>query len=1074
MILMKYFIKNIQTFPKTTVALASFCGLVLCGSAVQAQDTPIQEVVKIHPKYNTEISGVIISASTGKPVTGARVYYKSMTSSITAEDGTFKLSIPSPMVSISVECPGYESTEISVAKRSKINIVIQDQTGLEKSYVLPTGISIGKRVIGAASSLPVPDAWSKITDSPDSYLQGRVAGLNNTRYSGTANSGTFTTLRGLNSLQGTNRPLYVVDNIIYDAGVYGNSLNSNYFDNPLGYIDVRDITNITVLKDASAAALYGTKAANGVILITTSRAKELGTKIDFAMYGGVNMAPKDLPVMNANSYRSYLSDILSSSGYSNSQIESLPYMNDNKVNNPDYYTYHNETDWQKKVYASKPLTNMYLRVTGGDNIAKYALSINYLSNKNGVAGSTLEKYSTRFNADMNLSRKLTAAANLSFSYNEAETKDFGFASKTNPIYLSLVKAPFLTDYSVSNTGIFSPFYADEDIFSLGNPAVAATSTIGGNKAYRFFGVLDFQYAFSSSLKIGTNIAVTFDKIKENRFVPNYGLVSDTLKNVLALNQLSSQTKRLFNVSNETYLAFNKTFKNVHDLSGRLGVRFINSRVEQDKIFGYNSATDQLISVGNGSVIYNDIKGGIGTYNWMNTYLNLNYVYSDKYFLSFNVAMDASSRFGKSVSTSDAISIGNTPFALMPSVSAAWLLSSEQFLADGPFDLLKLRVSTGRVGNDDIGNYASKQYYVGQNLLGLQGIVRGNIANPNLKWESVSKFNAGLDMNVLHERISLSVDVFSNKTTDMIVAEKLPTVTGLSYVMTNSGAMSTTGAEASLNIKLLNKSDLKWDFSVTIAQSKTKLDKLPNGNADIVSNYGQASFLSRVGESPNAFYGNVSKGVYATDAAAAADGYMSRLADGSLRAFKGGDIRFEDVNGDKIIDDQDKKIIGDPNPDFYGGINNRIIYKNWTLDALCSFVSGNEVYNYTRRVLESGNGYLNQSQAMVTRWRGEGQITDIPRATYGDPVQNSRFSNRWIEDGSYFRLKSISVSYNFSVNKSLLKYLTVYASANNVLTLTKYLGYDPEFSSTNAVVGQGVDNTLEPIQKSFHLGVKIGL
>lgn len=1070
---MKYFIKNIQTFPKKTFALASFCGLMMYSNAVQAQESKPLEVVKIHPKYNTEVSGVVISASTGKPVTGARVYFKSMTSAITAEDGTFKLSIPSSKVSISVECPGYESTEIAVAKRNTINIVIQDETGLEDAFNLPTGITTGKRVSGAANTLAIPDAWSKLTDSPDSYLQGRVAGLNSTRHSGTTNSGAFLTIRGLNSLQGTNRPLYVVDNVIYDAGVYGSSLNNNYIDNPLGYIDARDISNITVLKDASAAALYGTKAANGVIMITTSRAKELGTKIDFALYGGVTAAPKSLPVMNSNSYRSYLSDLLSSTGTSNSQIESLPYMNDSKTN-PDYYTYHNDTDWQRKVYASKPMTNMYLRVTGGDNIAKYALSVNYLSNKNGVIGSTLEKYSTRFNADMNLSHKLTAAANLSFSYNEAETKDFGFAPKTNPALLSLIKAPFMTDYSISSGGIFSPFYADEDIFSVGNPAVAANSTIGGNKAYRFFGVIDFQYALTSAFKIGTNIAVTFDKIKENRFIPNYGLVSDTLKNVLALNQLSSQTKRLFNVSNETYLAFNKTFKNVHDFSGRLGLRFISSKVEQDKIFGYNSATDQLISVGNGSVLYNNIQGGIGTYNWLNTYLNLNYTYSDKYFLSFNMAMDASSRFGKDVSTSDALKIGNTPFAVMPSITGAWLLSSEEFLADGPFDLLKLRASVGRVGNDDIGNYAAKQYYVGQNLLGLQGVVRGNIANPNLKWETINKLNAGIDISILHERVGLSIDVFNNKTTDMVMAEKLPTVLGLGYAMTNSGAMSTKGVEASLNIKLINKADLKWDMSINIAKSTTKLDKLPNNDADIISNYGEASFLTRVGESPNVFYGNVTNGVFTTNAEASASGLMTRLADGSLAPFKGGDMRFVDVNGDKIIDEKDKQIIGNPNPNFYGGITNRVIYKNWTLDALISFVSGNSVYNYTRKTIESGANFNNQSQAMVGRWRGEGQISNIPRANYGDPLQNSRFSNRWIEDGSYARLKSISLSYNFNIDKSLLKYVTVYAAANNVLTLTKYLGYDPEFSATNAVVGQGVDNALEPIQKSFNLGIKLGL
>lgn len=1067
---MKYIKNPFAAIPKVTLMALTVYGTMLAHFDAIAQEKKPTEVVKVHVQYKTQISGVVISTATGKPVLGARVFYKNMTSTITGEDGKFQLTVPSSSVAVNVECPGFASVEIPVAKRAKFNVYLQDVLGTESNITLPTGTISEQRSLGAVASSAAAEAWSQLTESADTYMQGRIAGLNSTRFSGSTNIGSFFTIRGYNSLQATNRPLIVVDNVIYDSGIYGNSLNSNYFDNPLSYIDIRDISNISVLKDASAAALYGTKGANGVIMITTSRAKELGTKIDFALYGGVNMAPKDLPVMGVNGYKSYLSDLLLSQGLNSNQISALPYMNDN-TSNPDYYTYHNNTDWQKKVYASSPLTNMFLKVTGGDNIAKYALSVNYLSNKNGVIGSTLEKYSTRFNADMNLSRKLTAAANLSFAYNEAEIKDFGFASKTNPIYLALVKAPFLTDYRVSSQGIFSPDYADHDVFNIGNPIVAAKNTLGGNKAYRFFGVLDFKYAFNENLKVGTNIAVTFDKIKENRFIPNYGLVADTLKNTLALNQLSSQTKRLFNISNETFVSYDKTFKNVHELSARLGVRFISSRVEQDKLLAYNSATDQLISVGNGLVLYNNIEGGIGTYNWMNTYGSVNYSYSDKYFLGLNVGMDASSRFGKEAST---FKVGGTPIAIMPSLSAAWLLSAEPFLADGPFDLLKLRGSIGQVGNDDIGNYSSKQFYVGQNLLGLQGLVRGNIANPSLKWETVAKSNLGLDVAVLKERISLSVDVFQNKTSDMIVAEVLPTTAGLGYALTNSGAMTTKGFEASINFKVLNKSSVKWDLGVNLAHAKSTIDQLPNGNADIVTNIGAGNIVTRVGDAPNSFFGTTYKGVYATDAEAAAEGLQTRLPDGTLRTFQGGDARFADLNGDKIIDDKDRTILGNPNPTIYGGITNRVVYKNWTLDALVSFVSGNDVYNYTRRNIESGDSYNNQSRAVEGRWRGNGQVTNIPRATYGDPLQNSRFSSRWIEDGSYIRLRSVGLSYNFNVDKGILKYLTVYANANNVLTFTKYLGYDPEFSATNSVIGQGVDNTLEPIQKSFNLGVKLGL
>lgn len=1067
---MKYIQNPSAAIPKITLMVLTVCGSLLVQNRAQAQEKKPTEVVKVQVKYKTQITGVIISASTGKPVLGARVFYKNMTSSITGDDGKFELTVPNASVAVNVECPGYASVEIPVAKRSELNIYLQDVIGTESHISLPTGTISEQRSLGAVASSAAAEAWSQITESADTYLQGRIAGFNSTRFSGSTNIGSFFTIRGYNSLQASNRPLVVVDNVIYDSGIYGSSLNNNYFDNPLSYIDIRDISNISVLKDASAAALFGTKGANGVIMITTSRAKELGTKIDFALYGGVNMAPQNLPMMGVNAYKSYVSDLLTSQGLSSSQISGLPYMND-AASNPEYYTYHNNTDWQKKVYASSPLTNMFLKVTGGDNIAKYALSVNYLSNKNGVIGSTLEKYSTRFNADMNLSRKLTAAANLSFAYNEAETKDFGFASKTNPIYLALVKAPFLTDYRVSSQGVFSPDYADHDIFNVGNPVVAANNTIGGNKAYRFFGVLDFKYKFNDNLKIGTNIAVTFDKIKENRFIPNYGLVADTLKNTLALNQLSSQTKRLFNISNETFLSFDKTYNNIHELSARVGLRFISSRIEQDKLFAYNSATDQLISVGNGLVLYNNIDGGIGTYNWMNTYGSINYAYSDKYFIGLNVGLDASSRFGNEASS---FKIGDTPIAVMPSLSAAWLMSAEPFLANGPFDLLKIRGSLGQVGNDDIGNYASKQYYVGQNFLGLQGLVRGNIANPNLKWETVSKSNLGLDLAVLKERISLSVDVFQNKTSDMVVAEILPSIAGMSVALTNSGAMTTKGFEASLNLKVLNQANLKWDFGVNIAHAKSTIDQLPNANADIVTGMGGGYLVTRVGEAPNSFFGTIYKGVYASNAEAAAEGLQTRLPDGSLRAFEGGDARFADLNNDKIIDEKDRTILGNPNPSVYGGITNRLVYKNWTLDALVSFVSGNNLYNYTRRSIESGDSFNNQSRAVEGRWRGTGQITDIPRATYGDPLQNARFSSRWIEDGSYVRLRSVGLSYNFNVDKGILKYLTVYANANNVLTFTKYLGYDPEFSATNSVIGQGVDNTLEPIQKSFNLGVKLGL
>ncbi len=1048
-----------------------FLGLLLLSFGSSAQKDSVV-VLKNRVPYDNIVVGTVSDAITKKPLVGARAYFKQTTTAITDEEGTFKLAIPKYSVSIVIELAGYQSKEVFIAGRKTVKISLHEEgrNSFNQEVAFSTNSVSGNRLSTAAVPVQLSDAWLRATDSPDSYLQGKVAGLNVTRHSGIANTSSNLLIRGLTSMQATNQPLIIVDNIIYDNNQYGNSLINNYIENPLANIDVRDISNITVLKDASAAALYGTKGANGVILITTARAKELGTKIDLAVYGGINIAPKSLPLLNVKDYRIYLSDLYKSSGISTEGIQALPFMNDDK-SVATYYQYHNNTDWQDKIFANQQTKNVYMKVTGGDNIAKYALSLNYAQNQTALAGSGLDKYSTRFNADLNLSRRLKCVTGLSFSFNEASTKDLGFSPKTNPLFLSLTKAPFLGDHDFSALGIASPDLSDEDIFSVGNPTVAAETMSASNRSYRFSGSIAFDYEIVKKLHFGTNIGIIFDKVKETRFVPKKGILSDTLGLFVAENKLGSQTKRLFNLFNDSYLTFSQTFNNIHVLSAKIGARFMNSRIEQDKILGFNSATDELVTVGNGQRLLNQISGGVGTSNWLNTYLSLDYSHSDKYFLTFNMAMDASSRFGKDA-VSQGIKLGGSPTALMPALSGAWIVSAEDFMANSAFDLLKIRASVGRVGNDDIGNYASRQYYVVQNLLGMQGLVRGNIANTTLKWETVTKTNFGIDASLFNEKINLSLDVFNHSTADMLTTEKLPTATGLSYILTNNAAMETKGIDISVNVKALNHQNLKWDVALTLGKTKSSITQLPDDNT--LTTFGSASYISKVGQAPNAFFGLVAQGVYASDAEASAAGLQTKRLDGSLMPFGGGDMKFVDVNGDKIIDEKDNQVLGNPSPDFYGSFINHISYKNWTFDALCTFVSGNSIYNYSRSALESMSNPNNQTQAILNRWRGEGQVTTIPKTTAGDPMGNRRFSSRWIEDGSYFRLRSITLSYNLPVDKSMLKYLTFYGTANNVLTFTKYLGYDPEFSATNNIFGQGVDNTLEPIQKSFQLGIKIGL
>jgi hypothetical protein len=328
------------------------------------------------------------------------------------------------------------------------------------------------------------------------------------------------------------------------------------------------------------------------------------------------------------------------------------------------------------------------------------------------------------------------------------------------------------------------------------------------------------------------------------------------------------------------------------------------------------------------------------------------------------------------------------------------------------------------------------------------------------------------MGFVQDRLSASVDVYKNKTDKMLIMEQAPTASGFSYMLTNSGAMETSGIEFGVNARIINQSKLKWDVGASIATYKNKVTELPNDR--ILTSYAGGTILTETGKAANLFYGYKTQGVYSSDEEAATSSKSLRMADGSLLPVKGGNMRFVDVNNDNIIDEGDRQVIGNPNPDFTGSFNTAISWKSFTLDALFTFSKGNDVYNYMRSQLESGATYNNQSTLLLDRWRTQGQVTGIPQASWGDPLGNSRFSDRWIEDGSYLRLRTVSLSYNVKIKPGFFKYITLYTSANNLLTFSRYRGYDPEFSATESIFGQGVDVGLEPQYKSTQAGVRIGL
>lgn len=1055
------------------IILPAFLVSLICTELTAQQADTVKKAIitKQEPDASAKkirINGTIKEASSGKPLSGINVSIKGYSAAITDDNGAFTIQVPGYYSAIVVSGPGYQTKEVALKNRKVLHLELYEE-GFSSLYDVALVSNEIKRKIqipSSVTSINTQGNWDKHTETPDSYLQGRVAGLDVNRRSGTPGMGADLYIRGFNSLYATNKPLIVVDGMIYDANNYGSSLISGFHSNKFAQIELKDIDNITILKDGTSS--YGTRGGNGVILITTGRAKDEATRLDFAAYSGLNSKVGTIPVMGADNYRVYLTDILHTKpGLTNNAIQEMPFLS-NEVN-ADYYNSHQQTNWQNAVMNEGYSQNYHLKVTGGDNIATYALSLGYLKNEGLVANTDLTRYQTRFNANLNLSQKLKVQANIAFTRSEQNVRDQGLAVNTNPLYLGLIKSPFLSSHVLSDIGVASPNLSPVDMFSLSNPVAAIESINGLNRNYRFVGAVGFDYLLNQKLALHTMMGVTYDKVRENIFIPETGIVPVILNTAEGNNKAGANVQRYYSLSNDSWLSYKHDFDPAHAFSANLGFRYTSSDAESDQGLSYNTASDEFVTLQSGVTSLREVGGGLGKWNWLNTYFNADYRAFDKYFLSMSLAADASSRFGKEIP--DVLSVNKNKFAVMPAVAGAWLISSEDFMSRFKgIETLKLKLGYGLSGNDDIGNYSAKKYYVSQNFLGKYGMVRGNIGNPELKWETVAKLNAGVDLVLFQERLSISIDAYQSKTSDMIILEPVYSSSGLNTALTNSGGMNTKGIDLSVSGRLVNKKNLKWDLGLNLSSYKNEITKLPE---TIYTRYAGATVITQVGQSANLFYGYKTNGVYSTAAEANASGLQNKLSDGSLVAVQAGDIRFLNTNDDQIIDEKDKQVIGNSNPDFTGAITNHFGYKRWSLDALFTFSKGNDVYNGTRASLEAMTGAENQTDAIINRWRTEGQVTNIPQAVWGDPAENSRFSDRWIEDGSYIRLKTVTLAYNLP-KIQFLKNATVYFTGNNIFTVTKYLGYDPEFNVAESVFARGIDTFYEPQYRSVQLGIRVGL
>jgi TonB-linked SusC/RagA family outer membrane protein len=1037
-----------------------FLTLLITGTAPPVCSQPGEPV--------SMVTGQVIDGATGRPVEGISVTLPGYSSTFTDSTGSFTLEIPNSQVVLRISGLEYQTKEVPVKGRSGISVTLFEEgfrSLNDPAYLFYETMPL-VYTTGAVSSLDKRGRiWNDPGISAEHTFDDQVPGLRTIARSGTPGIGSNIFMRGFSSVYASNRPLIVVDGFIIETGQRGLPIINGFVSNSLATINPADIENITVVRDATS--IYGARGSNGVIYIRTNTPTQMETRIDLSAYGGLNFTPDQIPLLGADDYRRYLSELLQTSGLTPDSIREMPFMIDD-ISFPDYYRYHNDMNWQNEVFGQSYDRNVNLKVSGGDDVALYALSIGYTRHDGRVKHTDFSRYSFRFNSDINISTRLKMATNLGFTFNQYNLKEDGDAPKTNPVYLSLVKAPFLTSYVRNATGNYSPNLEDEDIFGVSNPTAVIQSLDANSNNYKILGTVDVSYIISDHVTASNLIGVDFDKIRDKIFVPMLGIAPDSLDNGIIENRSSLKVERYLNVFNDFRVTYSRSLHWDHHFAARAGIRVAMNTSEGDWGSDYNSPNDQIRSLGSGVSAFRVVDGYFGDWNWVTLYATGNYNFRNKYFGSLDIAMDGSSRFGEEAG----VRMLGGNFGFFPSLSGAWLVSSEPFLAGSAhIDLLKIRASLGMTGNDDIGNYSARKYYASQNFLGSEGLVKGNLWNPDLKWETNLKMNVGLDGSVFNERLTVRVDVFRNRTYDMINFIQANPLSGFETYIDNSGSFITSGAEAELSSRLLS-SGVTWDVGGMLSRYRTEVVEFP-GN-ERISTYYDANVLTRVGEPIGLFYGYKTLGVFATQEEADASGLRALMPNTDLVPFSAGDVIFEDVNGDKIIDTHDMQVIGDPNPDFTGMCYSHLSWKGISLDLALSFSVGNQVFNRLRYQLESMKDYSNQTRVVLNRWKGEGQETDIPRAVWGDPIGNSRFSDRWIEDGSYLRLKYISLSYAVPVKAFFLNNLELFISASNLYTLTGYLGMDPEFSLSGESLMQGIDIGMVPQPRSVYAGIKLGL
>ncbi|MNQ31497.1 TonB dependent receptor [compost metagenome] len=968
---------------------------------------------------------------------------------------------------------GYRTQEVPVSNKSQINVTLEeDVSSLKEVVVVGYGTMKRSDLTGAVSTVTSAAVQQSVATTIDQVLQGRAAGVQIQSNSGAPGSSSSIRIRGISSLNGSNEPIFVIDGVIIDGST--SSVNTN----PLANINPADIVSMDILKDASATAIYGSRAANGVIMITTKRGKKGDMILNFDSYVGWQEIPKHLDLLNLKEYGTL----------KNTRSDLGIVQRDNYFIRPDLLG--EGTDWQKELFDTALMQSYNLSASGGSDNTTYALGIGYLDQEGIAIGSGFDRFNLRGVVDSQVKSFLKVGVNFALS----KTNQTTTVQDDALILTALKQTP---NVAVRNAdGTFDG--PDTKEFVQNNPIGLASIKDNHNKNYGMRANAYAEIGFTKDLKFKTTYSLDYGFANNYTFNPSYTF--GALVNEVREGSRTKSNSEFWSWNN--LLTYDKTF-GAHKVVVMLAQEMQESNWEN--LYGYrtgyltNGATD--LNAGDATTAKN--SNGSNTSSISSYFSRLQYSFNDKYLLNATIRRDGSSKFYK-----------DNQWGWFPSAGFAWKVSNENFLKDSKvISNMKLRLGWGEVGSQNVPNYAYTSTYNASATNWGTGLLAANTANKDLKWETTSSSNVGLDISFLDNRIELVADVYYKKTNNLLLQLPLPAYVGTtgqgstSAPWVNIGSLENKGLELTLNTLNMDRKDFTWRSNFNMSMNRSKVLALNTETGILNKSLQQGSDVTivtrtAVDQAIGQFYGYKVIGrfekatdFYYKDAAGVVK--PTALPEGMAIGENGvwiGDYIFKDINNDGVINEKDRDYIGNPNPDITFGFTNSFSFKGFDVSILLTGSYGNDVANYQRRWLENPrentnllSSALGYAQLGLIDPTGPNDYRNV-QIVGGDPympriaassaasASNYRFSDRFIEDASYVRVKNISIGYNLPkslYSKYGISNIKVYSNAQNVLTFTKYKGYDPEVGSLNQdALLTGIDNGRYPSAMVTTLGLNV--